>query len=133
MRYLFPPQRRRVIRCFMGRPSSSAGRPSVVAGGAADRPLPGPRPVGREKQRASQTGPRIVTDVPGPRCREIVAADQAHPHVRRILCDICTPPFTHAGLIEGIAVRGFHVLCEKPLAPTLAEGRKIEEVVRAAG
>ena len=48
-------------------------------------------------------------------------------------CDICTPPFTHADLVEKVAARGLHVLCEKPLASTLAEGRKIAEVVRAAG
>jgi predicted dehydrogenase/uncharacterized membrane protein YbhN (UPF0104 family) len=48
-------------------------------------------------------------------------------------CDICTPPFTHAGLIEGAAARGLHVLCEKPLAPTLDAGRRISEAVRAAG
>src|SRR5262249_30500029 len=48
-------------------------------------------------------------------------------------CDICTPPFTHTGLIERAAARGIHVLCEKPLAPTLAEGWRISEAVRESG
>src|SRR5262249_25435978 len=33
--------------------------------------------------------------------------------------DICTPPFTHRSLVEDAAERGIHVLCEKPLAPSL--------------
>ena len=48
-------------------------------------------------------------------------------------CDICTPPFTHRGLIELAAARGVHVLCEKPLAPTLEEALAIEDVVTRAG
>jgi uncharacterized protein (TIRG00374 family) len=47
-------------------------------------------------------------------------------------CDICTPPFTHRALIEQAAERGLHVLCEKPLAPSLADAEGISEVVRAA-
>jgi predicted dehydrogenase len=46
--------------------------------------------------------------------------------------DICTPPFTHRDLIEKAAARGIHIVCEKPLAPTLAEAIAIADVVRAA-
>ena len=40
-------------------------------------------------------------------------------------CDICTPPSTHRPLVEKAAARGLHVLCEKPLAPTLADAERI--------
>ncbi|MFI5183835.1 MAG: flippase-like domain-containing protein, partial [Vicinamibacteria bacterium] len=46
--------------------------------------------------------------------------------------DICTPPFTHRALIEQAAERGLHVLCEKPLAPSLADAQGISEAVSAA-
>jgi len=48
-------------------------------------------------------------------------------------CDICTPPFTHRGLIEGAARQGLHVVCEKPLAPTAVDADGIARAVRAAG
>jgi uncharacterized protein (TIRG00374 family) len=48
-------------------------------------------------------------------------------------CDICTPPFTHRPLVEAASARGVHVLCEKPLAPTLADAEAIAASVRAAG
>ena len=35
--------------------------------------------------------------------------------------DICTPPATHRGIIETAVARGWHVLCEKPLATNLAD------------
>ena len=46
--------------------------------------------------------------------------------------DICTPPDSHRFLVEQAARRGVHVLCEKPLAATLAEAESIAETVRAA-
>ena len=48
-------------------------------------------------------------------------------------CDICTPPFTHRSLIEEAAGRGLHVVCEKPLAPSLADAEHISRTVRSAG
>jgi hypothetical protein len=48
-------------------------------------------------------------------------------------CDICTPPVTHRPLIEAAARRGVHLLCEKPLAPTLADAIEIERAVRGTG
>src|SRR5439155_461479 len=46
-------------------------------------------------------------------------------------CDICTPPFTHRALVEQAASRGVHVLCEKPLAPTVEDTEQIARAVRA--
>ncbi len=48
-------------------------------------------------------------------------------------CDICTPPFTHRALIEDAAERGIDIVCEKPLAPTLADAERIADVVHATG
>jgi uncharacterized protein (TIRG00374 family) len=48
-------------------------------------------------------------------------------------CDICTPPFTHRALVERAARAGLHVICEKPLAPTVFEAERIARAVRDAG
>ncbi len=48
-------------------------------------------------------------------------------------CDICTPPFTHRPLVEAAAARGVHVLCEKPMAPTIEDADAIARAARAAG
>lgn len=39
--------------------------------------------------------------------------------------DIITPPQTHLELCREIASRGIHIICQKPLAPTLQEAREI--------
>jgi uncharacterized protein (TIRG00374 family) len=48
-------------------------------------------------------------------------------------CDICTPPFTHAALVSQAAAAGLHVVCEKPLAPTVAQAEAIERAVERSG
>lgn len=48
-------------------------------------------------------------------------------------CDICTPPFTRRTLVEAAAARGVHVLCEKPIAPSLTDAEAIAAAVRWAG
>jgi D-apiose dehydrogenase len=47
--------------------------------------------------------------------------------------DIATRPETHRGLIELAAGRGLHVLCQKPLAPTMAEAEAMATICRQAG
>jgi predicted dehydrogenase len=46
--------------------------------------------------------------------------------------DICTPPSSHAGLIEAALERGLHVLCEKPLVGSLAQLERLSGLARAA-
>ncbi len=46
---------------------------------------------------------------------------------------ICTPPASHRALAEAAAARGFHVLLEKPMAPTLADCDAITEACQQAG
>ena len=67
-------------------------------------------------------------------CRTRLPAARWHDSVESLLAgealdfvDICTPPSSHAALIEAALSRGVHVLCEKPLvgAP--------DELARLAG
>jgi len=43
--------------------------------------------------------------------------------------DVITPPHTHVPLVEALSQRGVHILCQKPLAPTMDDAIRI---VRAA-
>jgi predicted dehydrogenase len=47
--------------------------------------------------------------------------------------DIITPPDTHEEMCAYAAARGVHIICQKPLATTLAESRRIVENAAAAG
>ena len=74
------------------------------------------------------------------RVRELVPDVRAYADATALLeqedldfCDVCTPPFTHAALVARAASRGIHVVCEKPLAPTIAETELIVAAVERAG
>jgi D-apiose dehydrogenase len=47
--------------------------------------------------------------------------------------DIATRPASHAELTATAAARGLHVLCQKPMAPTLAEAESMVRACRQAG
>ena len=47
--------------------------------------------------------------------------------------DICTPPSSHAALIERALQAGLHVICEKPLATSLSDGQRIAAAAARAG
>lgn len=47
--------------------------------------------------------------------------------------DICTPPWTHAELAIKAAVAGKHVLCEKPIAPSLDDADAMIAAARDSG
>ena len=47
--------------------------------------------------------------------------------------DICTPTSSHLDLTLWALEQGYHVLCEKPVALTTAEARRIGDASRAAG
>ena len=47
--------------------------------------------------------------------------------------DIITPPDTHEEMCAYAAARRIHIVCQKPLAPSLAECRRIVENAEAAG
>lgn len=46
---------------------------------------------------------------------------------------VATPVVTHLHFAVAAARKGLHVLCEKPLADSLAEARQIVEAIRSAG
>jgi predicted dehydrogenase len=47
--------------------------------------------------------------------------------------DLMTPPETHEEMCAYAAGRGVHIVCQKPLAPTFEESRRIVGSARAAG
>ena len=49
------------------------------------------------------------------------------------LLDIVTPPETHLGLVQLAAEHQLPVICQKPLAPTLAEAQAVVAVAEDAG
>ena len=53
--------------------------------------------------------------------------------VRPQAVSICTPPSSHLPLVRLCAQRGIAVLCEKPLARTLAEADELVDVVEQSG
>jgi predicted dehydrogenase len=58
---------------------------------------------------------------------ELVARDDVD------IVDVCTPPGTHAEVVEAAAAAGKAVLSEKPLAPDYASARRAADAVQAAG
>jgi predicted dehydrogenase len=64
----------------------------------------------------------------------------AHDRWRRLLdetrpdfIDIVTPPDSHEEIVAEAAKRGIHVICQKPLAPSLDVGMRIVEAAERAG
>ncbi len=46
---------------------------------------------------------------------------------------LCTPPKLHAPMAERAAARGIHVLCEKPMAPSVGDCQRMIDACAAAG
>jgi predicted dehydrogenase len=65
---------------------------------------------------------RAVTD-----WREVIEAPEVE------IVDVCTPPGTHAEIVEAAAEAGKAIVCEKPLAATYADARRASEAVSRAG
>lgn len=77
----------------------------------------------RAEAMARQFGiPRTYTDA-----RTMLAVE------RPDFVDIVTPPITHLDLCRIAADAGVNIICQKPLAPTLAEAEELVQVVRSAG
>jgi predicted dehydrogenase len=58
--------------------------------------------------------------------RELVARDDVD------IVDVCTPPGTHAEIVEAALAAGKAVLCEKPLAADYASARRLVDAAAAA-
>ncbi|TDD16906.1 Gfo/Idh/MocA family protein [Nonomuraea diastatica] len=107
---------------FMGRVHSQAWR---SVGAFFDLPL-APRMAvlaGRSKERTEAAAAQLGWDAVETDWRELVRRDDVQ------IVDICTPGDSHAEIAVAALEAGKHVLCEKPLANTVAEA---EAMVRAA-
>lgn len=110
---------------FMGNAHSHAWR---TAPHFFDLPL---RPemavvVGREAGRAAEAAARLGWAESADDWHAVVARDDID------LIDICTPGDTHAEIAIAALAAGKHVLCEKPLANTVAEAEQMTSVATAA-
>lgn len=74
---------------------------------------------------------RLAAERAGAAAYADVASLAADPEVHAVY--VATPNHLHAGPVERLASAGKAVLCEKPMAATLAESRRMAEAVRRAG
>src|SRR5690349_2454881 len=58
---------------------------------------------------------------------ELVAADDVD------VVHICTPNSTHVAMAEATLRAGKHVICEKPLAISVADARRLDDLAQASG
>jgi predicted dehydrogenase len=110
---------------FMGAAHSHAWR---NAGHVFDLPL---RPrltvlCGRSPESVRAAADRLGWDSVEIDWRAVVARDDVD------LVDICTPGSSHAEIALAALAAGKHVLCEKPLANTVAEARSMVAAARSA-
>ena len=80
-----------------------------------------------EKSRADEMGARHSVDTVYTDYRQVLEREDVE------AISICTPPFTHVEISTAALRAGKHVLCEKPVAPTLAGLDVIEGAQRASG
>jgi len=78
-------------------------------------------PARLEAARAAAPGARLYAD-----WRELLQRETNLDFI-----DISTPPHVHAEIALRSLERGLHVLCEKPLTPTLLEARSLVDAARA--
>jgi len=110
---------------FMGAAHSQAWR---TAGRVADLPL---RPemavvVGRHADSVSAAAERLGWQESATDWRQVIARPDID------LVDICTPGDTHAEIATAALAAGKHVLCEKPLANSVAEAEAMVAAAAAA-
>ena len=58
---------------------------------------------------------------------ELAAADDVD------VVHICTPNSTHVAMAEAVLAAGKDVICEKPLATSVADARRLDDLARASG
>ena len=110
---------------FMGAAHSQAWR---TVNRAFDLPLSARMSVvcGRSDAGVAAAAAKLGWDAHATDWREVVARDDLD------LIDICTPGDTHAEIALAALAAGKHVLCEKPLANTVAEAREMAEAAARA-
>jgi predicted dehydrogenase len=110
---------------FMGAAHSQAWR---TAGRVFDLPLDVRMTVlcGRNRGAAAAAARKFGWESVETDWKALVARDDVR------LVDICTPGSSHADIAIAALAAGKHVLCEKPLANTVAEARTMVEAARTA-
>jgi predicted dehydrogenase len=110
---------------FMGAAHSQAWR---TVNRAFDLPLSAQMSVvcGRSDAGVAAAAAKLGWDAHATDWREVVARDDLD------LIDICTPGDTHAEIALAALAAGKHVLCEKPLANSVAEAREMAEAAARA-
>jgi predicted dehydrogenase len=112
---------------FMGRAHSNAYR-QVAAFFPEVALRPALRAIcGRDEAAAAAAAAQFGWQSTETDWRRLVARDDID------LVDISTPGDTHAPIAIAAAEAGKHILCEKPLANTLAEARQMAEAAARAG
>jgi predicted dehydrogenase len=81
---------------------------------------------GRSDAGVAAAAAKLGWDAHATDWREVVARDDLD------LIDICTPGDTHAEIALAALAAGKHVLCEKPLANSVAEAREMAEAAARA-
>ncbi|GAA0412957.1 Gfo/Idh/MocA family oxidoreductase [Microbispora corallina] len=110
---------------FMGRVHSHAWR---NAGAFFDLPV---RPrmaalAGRSRDQAEAAARTLGWDSAETDYKRLIDRDDIH------IIDICTPGDSHAEIAIAALAAGKHVICEKPLANTVAEADAMAQAARAA-
>jgi predicted dehydrogenase len=82
--------------------------------------------VGRDTSRASAVAAKFGWESSAADWREVIQRDDID------LIDICTPGDSHAAIAVAALAAGKHVLCEKPLANTVAEAVVMTDAAEAA-
>jgi len=110
---------------FMGAAHSQAWR---TVNHAFDLPLKARMAVvcGRDPAAVAAAADRLGWESAATDWRQVVARDDID------LIDICTPGDTHAEIALAAIAAGKHVLCEKPLANTVAEAREMATAAAVA-
>jgi predicted dehydrogenase len=101
------------------------GSAEVVAGCLSSTP---------ERARASGAALGLAAERTYGTWMQMLEREGALPPERRVeLVSIVTPNHAHAAPAIAFARAGFHVVCDKPLAATLAEGEAVAAAVRESG
>ena len=110
---------------FMGAAHSQAWR---TAGRVAELPLQPEMSVvvGRSADAVAAAAGRLGWRESATDWRQVIERDDID------LVDICTPGDTHAEIAVAALAAGKHVLCEKPLANTVAEAESMAAAARSA-
>jgi predicted dehydrogenase len=82
--------------------------------------------VGRDADRAAAAADRLGWAASATDWREVITRDDVD------LVDVCTPGDTHAEIAIAALEAGKHVLCEKPLANSVAEAEAMAEAAARA-